>query len=73
MNPRTSATQEPKSPGKWVRFRSSVLAEIEGLQLLEGRPSFSNMVEKLVGEALSARRRKGVKRRGDAVALEVAG
>jgi hypothetical protein len=59
MHPRTSAqAQDRKPPGKWVRFGSHVLAEIEGLQILEGRSSFSNMVEKLVDEALAVRRRK---------------
>jgi hypothetical protein len=51
-------TQEAKGPGKWVRFRSSVLAEIETIQSFEERQSFSNTVEKLVGEALAARHRR---------------
>jgi hypothetical protein len=69
MHSRTSAqAQESKGPGKWVRFRSSVLLEIETLQAFEGRTSFSNMVEKLVGEALSARHRKSARGRKAEVA-----
>lgn len=47
-----------KSPAKWVRFSPDAMLELGRIQEAESRSSFSNTVEKLVDEALAARRLK---------------
>jgi hypothetical protein len=58
MNARTLLKSKgQKSRPKWVRFSPATEAEIRKIQIQEDR-SFSNAVQRLVDEALEARREK---------------